>query len=322
MSILAVLTQPGPVEFVAPALGRASDATMVTDARWLPPADRPVFADRVVGLPADPADFAHAVRVHRPATLVVSTAGKAEEAAAVAAGRDIGARIVQVVDAPYNHLTRVRGSAPPDMRADAIAVIAERDRAALLEGNIPAELVTVVGHPGWERVPSAPAADPRRMVFLSQPILMDGFARYGYSETAAWDLVRAVRRERPDLFDRLYWAPHPREARPAIPDAECDAIADDSARALRDCGTAIGIFSTALTYAFLSGRRVVSVQPGLPGEDFCALSRGGWITRCGTKEEIAAALEADSESTAAMLRSEMVGSADRLVGLLGIADTK
>jgi hypothetical protein len=77
-----------------------------------------------------------------------------------------------------------------------------------------------------------------------------------------------------------------------------------------------GIFTAALTDAFLMGRRVIPVQPDLPADDFCTISRAGWVERCGSRAEVIAALEASNKVSAAPLRAEIEGSAARLAALL------
>jgi len=319
VSVVAVLLQPAAVEFVAPALHGPGyrTATLVTNRSWIPPADRDALAGCDV-VPADRPGAAVAALLAGGHTdlLVISATRHPAEADAVAVAAARGIRVIQILDAPYDHVGRARDSAPDGFLADAIAVVSERDRCDAITGGLPAERIVVVGHPGWERVRPAAPADPANMVFVSQPIRADGFGKFGYSETASWQMVLAARRRRPDLFSRLLWAPHPREPRiVAVPEG-CDGIAGSTADALQTSGSALGIFSAAMTHAFLMGRRVISVQPGHPPHDFCGLSRSGWIPRCGMVDELIEALGKGGRVGAAGLLEDLRGSASRLAALI------
>lgn len=325
MSVLAILLQPGAVDFVVPALLRSGagpghgSATLITDPAWVSEKDRAELAGCEILAAATCVDRAAALLAERrPAMLVVSTTRNPIEIEAMATAASLGIQIVQILDVPYNHVGRVRESSPPEIVADAIAVISERDKHDATVGGIPPERIAIVGHPGWERIPSAPPADPTAMVFVSQPADADGFGRFGYSEKPAWSMVLEARRRRPDLFRSLIWAPHPRETVPDTFPDECDGIAGTTRDALLECGTVLGIFSAALTNAYLMGRRVVSVQPGKPADDFCGLSRAGWIARCGSVAEIVTALEAPVRDDTGPLLAELEGSAVRLAALLGL----
>jgi hypothetical protein len=321
-AILAVATQPGPVEFLLPALTHAlgilgeADVVLACDPAWMPDAARYEGSGvRFVALPP-PGAVGELVSRLKPDTLVVSTAGSPVEVAALAAGTGAGVRCVQIVEVPYNHELRIRESAPAGFEADLVVTVSSADADVLTEAGVPRTRVSVVGHPGWERVAPEPAKNPAGAVFLSQPILDDGFDRFGYSEVTAWNLVLEARRFHPDRFESLVWAPHPRERRlDPLPDG-CDALAADTPSALRENGIAFGIFSSILTTAYLTGRHVISVQPELPENDFCALSRMGWIHRCASVDDIIEALDARIEDAGGALRAQMRGSAQRLAAAL------
>lgn len=322
MTVLAILSQPGPVAFLLPALvhaRRGADAlpvVLMTDPAWVSASDRAALGDCDIVTLVDEHEIAGFVAARRPSVMVVSTIGTPVEVAALSAAAAYGVRTVRIVDVPYNHAERLRESAPSGVTGDVIAVISAHDEIHELPGGLSREQIAAVGHPGWERVDPALPADPRAMVFLSQPITADGFGRFGYSETAAWNLVLEARRARPDLFESLIWAPHPREAAPATMLPGCDGIARSTDAALQECGTVFGIFTAALTDAFLMGRRVIPVQPGLPVDDFCALSRAGWVPRCGSLADVIAALGTPGATSAGPLRAEIKDSAARLAALL------
>lgn len=323
MSVLAILMQPGAVNFVLPALllsGNRLDpgaVTLVTDPAWISQEDCAGLAGCEILAAATYADQAAALLARRrPEVLVVSATRKPAEIEAMAAAASLGTRIVQVLDVPYNHAGRVRESSPPEIVADAIAVISERDKHDATKGGIPQELIAIVGHPGWERILPAAPANPADVVFVSQPLDADGFGRFGYSEKPAWRMVLEVRHRRPDLFRSLIWAPHPRETVPETIPEGCDGIAGATGDTLFECGTVLGICSAVMTDAFLMGRRVVSVQPDKPADDFCGLSRSGWITRCASVADLVTVLEAPARDETAPLRAELEDSAARLAALL------
>jgi hypothetical protein len=322
LSVFALLLQPAAVEFVLPALLHLHQSlravTLVTDPAWVSSED----LARIPGCSVlDRSDTASAIpdriAAAQPDVLVLSTSRSPTEIAALAAARMLGIRTVQILDAPYDHAARVHDSSPPGVAADGIAVMSESDRLALLAGDIASDRPVVVGHPGWERIRPAPPAEPTAMVFVSQPIAADGYGRFGYCEKSSWQTVLDARKARPDLFASLVWARHPRQPALTTTPTGCDSTTATTDEALRHCGTVLGIFSSVMVSAFLMGRRVVSVQPGTPPDDFCGLSRGGLIPRCATADELVSSLEALICDRAESLRRELTGSAARLATLIG-----
>lgn len=71
------------------------------------------------------------------------------------------------------------------------------------------------------------------------------------------------------------------------------------------------MFSSPMVSAYLGGRRVVSIQPGLVDADRGMLSRRGFIPRVETEQELIKALEAPIRNSHA-LRSALHNSTARL----------
>ena len=55
---------------------------------------------------------------------------------------------------------------------------------------------------------------------------------------------------------------------------------------------------------------------GLPADDFCTLSRAGWVSRSGSLTDVITAVEAADAVSAEPLRAEIRDSAARLAALL------
>jgi hypothetical protein len=80
-----------------------------------------------------------------------------------------------------------------------------------------------------------------------------------------------------------------------------------------ESGMTMGMSSTIMVLAYLAGRRVVSVQPGLRGPDHCPLSRWGLIPRAGDLTSLIQAMKApwDKKPQYPLARA-LEGSLDRL----------
>jgi len=125
MTILAVLSQPGPVAFVVPSLLHARRAqesipiVLATDPAWVSAPDRAALGKCEIVGAIDETDMDEFVAAHRPTVMIVSTTGSATEVAAMSAATALGVRTVRIIDVPYNHAERIRDSAPPGVVGDA-----------------------------------------------------------------------------------------------------------------------------------------------------------------------------------------------------------
>jgi hypothetical protein len=237
--------------------------------------------------------------------LVMSATRREIESALIriAAARSIP--VIQVIDTWGNYRPRfLDGMAPCIVVPDDFAA-----KEAVADG-IPRGRLAPIGNPAWDGLPPLPSGDAGTLAFLAQPLRRIFGEQLGYDEFSALELLRRTRGMHPDLIRKLIVVPHP-----AGDDTEGDEPRTTLALALAEAGMIAGMFTSALVDAVLGGRRVVSVQPGLPDRDRCLLSRRGWISRVGAPEAFPSALStaADGRKT---LAATMVGSTDRFLGLI------
>ncbi len=247
--------------------------------------------------------------------LLLSATGRKAEGEVIALARSAGVPVVQIVDTWGPYAPRfAHGS------ADVVAVVDAAAAAEARADGLEPSRIRVTGNPAWEDCPALPAARRGRVAFLAQPVRRLYGSRLGYDEVTALGCLRALKDERPDLIDMIVVVPHPAgDDAVAGPDEETMSMPE----ALASCADVTGMFSSAMVDALLGGRRVASIQPGLPAEDACPLSRHGRIARCGTAGQLADALLGGvllgAPHDAGSLRAAMAGSRDRLARLLEAA---
>ena len=165
--------------------------------------------------------------------------------------------------------------------------VARRDAAA--EG-LPPEHLRIVGSPAWESVSVLPEAPASHVLLIDQPVAADMGGQLGYDENEFMLLVADALEQDGGGDLSLCVAPHPRRRGP-IPSLPKEAkIVHDAREELARCGTVIGMFSSLLIDAFLTGRHVVSVQPGAGAADYCILSRLGFVPRVTRPSDLASAM--------------------------------
>lgn len=237
--------------------------------------------------------------------LVSSATGRPAEARIVAAAKARGIPSAQIVDTWGPYARRFGGGWP-----DTVAVVDERAREEAVREGIPAECIAVIGQPAWADVVALPPAPDDHVAFVGQPIRARYGAALGYDEDGAWRLVCQAAGLAATPIRALRYVLHPeQESMPAAAVAAVQATRDGG-EALRACGTVVGAFSSLMVEAAISGRRVVSVQPGAGGEDLCALSRHGRIPRATDPESLVAALARPMRDVGD-LRRALAGSTER-----------
>jgi hypothetical protein len=293
--VSVIMTEAGSAAAVAPL----ADDPRFACRFWFAEAAR-----RHVGLRSRPIEESEEC-LEEADILLLSMTGSEAETSLVMAARERGVPTVQVLDVwgPYGH--RIAGPL-----ADRIAVIDEAARADALACGMLEERIIITGQAAWECAGVLPPAQASVAAFISQPIARLYGDRLGYDEARALALLEAVALARPDLIWEILVVPHPAG----------DLLDNDPRRvtlpeALARAGTVLSPFSSAMVDALLGGRRVISLQPDLEGEDRCALSRHGLIPRA---TDIASLLLALPQPPASgdHLRASLAGSARRLGDLL------
>ena len=239
--------------------------------------------------------------------LLASCANRPAERAAVAEMRQKAGAALQYIDNWYGYAARLAASSQAEW-PDQILVIDDRAFHEAKQEGFPEEMIQTVGHPGWENTQEIASTSSRAVVFLGSPIRRDYGRRLGYDETDAFRLLLETVTASPSSIERLIYAPHPQQDDVEACGADVKKFSPD---VMRECGTTIGTFSAPMVDAFLSGRRVISLQPNVVGADMCALSRHGRIPRCSSIEQLVCALSRPPQS-ASTLRDLLAGSGERM----------
>lgn len=256
------------------------------------------------------------VRVQAPSVLVASAGDRvAFERQSVLVAREVGARTVQVIDTWYNYARRFKNFTQEDLPDEIVVIDAVAREEAISEG-LPAERLVVGGQPWLECAPRLLKAPRDHVLVLGAPIRRDYGDSLGYDET---DIARMVLRAMdiaPQCFGRTWYGPHPEQGQlPKGLDREMEVVAN-GADMLAEAGSVVGAFSAPMIEAYLSGARVISLQPGDQSIDMCPLSRHGHIPRVQSADDLIDRLEGDDAPSPDGLLKDLVGSTDRLASLI------
>ncbi|MEQ8603695.1 MAG: hypothetical protein RIB45_10275 [Marivibrio sp.] len=244
----------------------------------------------------------------RPSALLISAGGWPLEHAAVRAARSLGVTVLQFVDTWYGYRRRLVDDAGLNAPDRLLLIDGFAAREAREEGL--GELATeLVGHPHWGKVARLPPTERRRTLFVGAPVVRDYGASLGYTEGSCFDLLRAAQEARPDLIAHIEYAPHPEQNEDDLPEG-VRISRYDPRRLGEDVDQLVGMFSSPLIDAYLSGRRSVSLQPDAVGPDLYPLSRRGLAPRAGTLQDLIAALSLPPPDPTA-LRWDLQGSVER-----------
>jgi hypothetical protein len=340
ITIMAGAQDPGGAEALAPVLlclDKADDVRLEVLARAQGGA---VFQRD--GLAFEAADHTPDEevldRIHNTAPNLVITATSQEgtlERTMIAAARSVSAPTLAILDSWTNYQTRF-AEAGFDLSTRLPDVIAVPDALAKNEmctAGLPAQKLEITGQPAFDALSRRIMAndgnirakirsqltlseDELLVVFFSQPIRhmygdpYGGTGR-GYDE---YDAICCLAEALTALEFRvkLVVKPHPREdrdkvgnnlAKLTLPAVLMDEVDPDDLMLAADA--VCGMTTIMLMRAWLAGRQIISVQPGLRGADALSLARAGHVRTAvdahslvaRLKEAIAAGPAAPPKST-------------------------
>ena len=192
------------------------------------------------------------------------------------AGRH-GVPSIHVLDNWSSYARRVDTFTP-----DVYAVMDDLAYARAVEDGVTPSILRVAGHPGLAGLASESATMPHSvtpgtLLFVSEPAARDGgVAKRGYDETIVAKLFVQEIAHHADDVEQVFMVPHPREDRGAFEartaglfgsctkELKWSVVARDGVRqALHQSSHIVGMSSLMLYEAWLLGRPVLSLQPGL-----------------------------------------------------------
>ncbi|MEQ8284639.1 hypothetical protein [Thalassospira sp.] len=220
--------------------------------------------------------------------------------------------VARIIDTWYGYHRRLVESSEELSSGDKVLVIDEFAFQEALAEGIAQEYLEIAGQPAWESIVEKPPQNMRDILFISQPVERFYGQSLGYTEKSAWEEFRKAVSDYPNLFDKVYFAPHPDDDMQAPVHDDRVIVVTSGLQALNHVGTVVGMFSSLVTDGLLAGRRTISFQPDATGPDLCAMGRVGIITRATTTQELIKALQHRDNTHLESLKSVLVGSTDRL----------
>lgn len=316
--ILFVVGQSATVAYLAPVWRRWLQRGQPASWRVLagPAAAHRILYENLDGLPWTAIESDSAIELQRglgawrPECLVMSASFAPVERAAILFAEQHAIPVARIIDTWYGYRRRLLWSGDQIRLPDRLLVIDDAARDEAIAEGIPKAIIEVVGQPAWEHVGRFPAGDRRDILFVSQPIERFYGESLGYTEKSVWRLFSETIRAFPELARNVYYAAHPDDDM-LPPNDPRVTVVDSGLLTLPKVGTVVGMFSSLVTDALLSGRHVVSFQPGALSQNMCALGRTGLVPRAMNEIELANALKQPVPEVE-MLRMVLHRSTDRV----------
>lgn len=177
-----------------------------------------------------------------------------------------------------------------------VCVMDERARDEMIIEGFAPECIAVTGNPHFEHFAAKIVRtneDVREVLFISQPLSeMRVFTDYGFDEFDAIKDITEIVQSVPGL--RLRIRLHPKEDAHKYDEYLGQHIQIAEALTLEEAishaGLIVGMFSSVLIQAAVAGKRVISYEPGLIGEDPLATNGLGLTQKVAIKADLEDAL--------------------------------
>lgn len=253
-------------------------------------------------------------------TVLIFASSVTDVAALIAADRAATSgrtAVLHVLDNWSSYAKRLILPTGKRVQPEAYAVMDRLAQTEALADGVDASLLRVTGHPGLshlgeeiDRFPGPLLTERPRLLFVSEPARADsggdGTAEWrGYDEVAVANLLAHSPRM---AGCHLHVCPHPREDRQAVR-ARWQALADrfgfdmelvptDGVRAvLHAAHGVVGMTSILLYEAWLLGKPVLSLQPGLKIQSLRALKARDGLLFCDDADASSDCIETWIEAT-------------------------
>lgn len=216
----------------------------------------------------------------------------------------------RIIDTWYAYRTRLgtfQGIDQLNMKVLVIDEIAKRE--AIVDG-VPKNSIEIVGQPAWERLPFLGSKNKTKVLFASQPIQHFYQTKLGYTEKTVWNIILQARAMRPDLFTELSCALHP-EGLDLITKEKNVVFTNKGPSHLKAVGTVVGMFSSLMTEALLSGLNVFAYRQRGQSDALKCVPNTSLVKTFATREELIACFEG-STSDLTQLSKSLHNSTERL----------
>lgn len=249
------------------------------------------------------------VREFRPHKLVTSLAYHEIEQRAVIIARQENILSAGILDTWYDYRRRLYHSNPDCVLPDHILMNGRDAVAEALSTGVDRTLKLVpVGHPWLEQIKySPPDSISLPALFIGQPVNRKNRPDIGYSESEAFNLVNKA------LNGKVVYSRHPTGENPPGINPAGTALTETS---LDKFSLVTGMYSTLMQEAYLSGRYVISLQPGFRSKNMCYLSRKRYIPLARTQSQLVRYIKNPEITSPYRFSNQLKGSLDRLARFL------
>jgi hypothetical protein len=277
-SLLFVSGDPGGISSLAPVIDAAENIADIS--LWLHDDSLKAYTPRHPLLAALDAD---AIRTLAPDLVITGTSMSpdSDDKRAIRLAVEAGIPCVAFVDFWSNYEERFADKTGALRLPDCIAAIDETACEDMATLGFPEDMLVAIGPLRLEGLP-APDEDRKGILFISQ-CLEEAYggraacrARFGYCPEDAFHSLHAANNPEIPLAVRF----HPREKPFALPPGVEDWSGGEASAALARSQLVAGMTGSMLMDAYFMGLPVVSIQPGMVGEDALMLSRRGFIPHC------------------------------------------
>ena len=198
--------------------------------------------------------------VVRPKNLITSTghSSKLEDEALQFASKH-RLPTARIIDTWYAYRSRIGTLKEIDQINTKVLVIDEVAKIEAIVDGVPKNMIEIVGQPAWEHLPLLDNRNRSKVLFASQPIQHIYKTQLGYTEETVWNIILQARAMRPDLFTDLICALHPEGLDIAAKERDV-VFTNNGPSYLKEVGTVIGMFSSLMTEALLSGLHVIAYR--------------------------------------------------------------
>ena len=195
---------------------------------------------------------------------------------------------------------------------DIVLSIDEKCTEEMVEEGIPTELIQEIGQPYLEEICENIPPLGEKILLPLQPIRKSRGDSLGYDEEDFLKLTLAALKQAGKVSES-YFTSHPDSNLDMFNKESLEVKQGEGIDEIKNSHTVLGMFSMQMVVAYLWGRKVASVQPGLTSRDPSPLSRWGLIPRIQNSKQLELFIEKPNSkrTSRSKIISSITGSLDR-----------
>ena len=248
---------------------------------------------------------------YNPNLIILSASGSEElEYLFILQAKQAGIKSASFIDTWTNYKNRFIYN-EKNVYPDTILSIDEKCTEEMINEGIPANLIQEIGQPYLEDICKIIPPLGKNIVLPMQPIKRTRGESLGYDEHDFLKVVLDALKNY-KITDQIYITCHPDDN---LTDIKLLSVTIGVGRGIsdiKDAHTVLGMFSMQMIVAYLWGRKVASIQPGLLVPDPCPLSRWGLVPIIEDSENLRDFLKQPVENDGVRsIMTKIVGSQER-----------